>query len=988
MSRTHGLGLFRRPLRSLLATAAVVVAGCSAPAAPPRETVGTSSQAETTDTFGLGSGRTGSLTVSAAATVVNTYAPITATTATTITVGAQQGAPGAFAPGDLLMVWRATGLTAVAGSQSPFSLTADVGTYEFARVKSFAAGVITVTNPLGSATRYATGSQVVRVPEYTSLTINSGASVVPYAWDGSSGGVVIVFATVGVTSAGAVSADGAGFRGGGRENGPGTTGCTAPNASDEATPACGGAHKGEGLSPTGYAPAGSPGAAPSTTYGYDNDANGGGGGESRAAGGGGGGGFQALASGAGGTGGTGGNTADGNRAFGGLGGAPVSYDPTTPHVAFGGGGGAGDEWRSAGTSGVGGGGVVIVRAGSIGGTGSFTAKGASQTVAAGADGSGGGGGGGAVILLAAGALNCATVSANGGTGGSGGTDPDGPGGGGGGGLVFLQGASGTCNPTVDFGPSGTTSAPVGGTYNAQPGQVGKFSSGFAYGGGGCTAQKIGGNLCGGCVSDADCPTSQVCDTAKNTCGPCTAANQGTCSGVTSACSTSGTKDSCVACDGDFGATSAAPCLSSTMPRCVTSGLGKGTCGNCLTSADCATSAAPACSVTNNQCSVCNGDQGTTATAACPTGASPYCQTAGTCGRCTSDTDCAGNHAGPRCDTATGSCGNTCSTDAICGPGEWCDNVGDAGTPVCQAKVANSLPVPGGACTATLGARACASGACDAKDNLCGVANGDACSAGDAGGGACRSGVCVATGGNAGKCEPCTADSSCSGATPACSATTNQCVACTATNAATCSGATPLCDTAKSACVGCNGDLGTKHSEDCASASAPVCFASGSCGKCTVNSDCSGAAHAGRVCDLSTGACGDTCTTSSECGSGLWCSASAGGTGTCKSQLVNGTPLPSSPASLSKCTAAVGQEVCASGVCNTQNNTCGLSADAGVPDAGKRPPPSFDGSVITGVSIEGGALSCEVRRGPAPAGGSSACFIGLALAGAALARRRR
>ncbi len=78
--------------------------------------------------------------------------------------------------------------------------------------------IVTVTNPLSSAARYATQSQIVRVPEYTTLTLDPNTSLAPYPWDGTSGGIVAVFATGAIANAGAIQADGAGFRAGGLEN--------------------------------------------------------------------------------------------------------------------------------------------------------------------------------------------------------------------------------------------------------------------------------------------------------------------------------------------------------------------------------------------------------------------------------------------------------------------------------------------------------------------------------------------------------------------------------------------------------------------------------------------------------------------------------------------------------------------------------------------------------------------------------------------------
>jgi hypothetical protein len=352
--------------------------------------------------------------------------------------------------------------------------------------------------------------------------------------------------------------------------------------------------------------------------------------------------------------------------------------------------------------------------------------------------------------------------------------------------------------------------------------------------------------------------------------------------------------------------------------------------------------------------------------------------------CTGDADCTTGtqHAGPRCDTQTGACGNTCSGDTVCSAGQWCDDVGvDAGLGLCQTKVANGEPVPGGTCTAILGARACVTGVCDTKDNDCGIANGDACPSTDSGAAGCRSGACVTTGPNAGKCEGCATDANCTGSTPACSPTTNACVECTKTNVSACSGYVPVCNVNTNICAACAADNGSTNPLACLTAAAPFCAPVGACSRCTTNTECGGTSHPGPVCDVHTGAC-SACTDSKECGTGYWCKTGGKATGVCSALLPNGASLPSSPSSLSTCTDAVASEVCASGTCNTQDNACGPAPDAGVKDASSG---ADVGVQVVGASIEGGA--CAVRAGGAPTGKGSVLSL-LVLAGAALCRRRR
>jgi len=88
-------------------------------------------------------------------------------------------------------------------------------------------------------------AQVVRVPEYTQLTVPSGTSLVPpQAWDGTKGGVVAFAATGQVLLQGSIVADGMGFRGG-APNAAANNTCHATNLDDNSSPSLLGG-KGEG----------------------------------------------------------------------------------------------------------------------------------------------------------------------------------------------------------------------------------------------------------------------------------------------------------------------------------------------------------------------------------------------------------------------------------------------------------------------------------------------------------------------------------------------------------------------------------------------------------------------------------------------------------------------------------------------------------------------------------------------------------------------
>ncbi len=674
---------------AILAALALAAPGCETPLAPP-EVIGTTSQAETPDSFGVGTGRDGAFAATSAGQVVNSFAAITAldATATQVTIGSVKGAIAGFVPGNLVLVWRTTGLAGVvSGTQTAVSLTADVGAYEFGRVKSVAGSVIVLTNPLGSS-RYANDSQIVRVPEYTTVSIPTGTSLVPYAWDGTAGGIIAFLATGAVTAVGtgAIIADGAGFRGGGLENSSGPGGATALDGWVGATPG-GGAHKGEGFVPSAYAVANaaSPGTEAASTYGRGNYANGAGGGDAYNAGGGGGG-----NGGAGGIGGRTWNGDGGGRVAGGLPGSALTYS-TTSYLALGGGGGAGEENNNDGSAGGNGGGVILVRAASLTVAGTLSANGESAADDANSpgDGLGGGGAGGDIVLDINGGLTCVVASAVGGDGGAGAVDPDGPGGGGGGGVVVMVATPGACPSTVSGGLNGTTPSGTPSSWGAASGAAGVATATFGAGFGGatCATSVLADTHCGGCVTSADCPAgASLCDTAKNTCGTCLTSNLAACSGTTPACDTDPSNDVCAAC---------------------------------------------------------TGDNGTATTLPCPGSGAPYCAAAGSCGKCAHDSDCTQGHAGPFCNATSGACGNVCFTDAECGAGNWCNDLAGAGA--CQPETPNGTAVPGGSCGTNdaVGARACASQVCDSNGDsgdACGYANGDGPCATDA---QCRSDLCGA-----------------------------------------------------------------------------------------------------------------------------------------------------------------------------------------------------------------------------------------------------
>ena len=303
--------------------------------------------------------------------------------------------------------------------------------------------------------------QVIRVPSFYNVQL-TGTVTTPF-WNGAVGGVTVISAVNQLDFNGqTINAIGAGFRGGGGVNKAGAAG----SLSDEYTMSTNNANgsKGEGIAgtprymnfnftlidnvvegyPSGSFARGAPGnagggATDSNPPANDQNAGGGGGGNG----------------GIGGSGGWGWKTAGISGGFGGF-----SFVTVTPSVVtynspskliMGGGGGAGDTNNSTGSlgalssSGASGGGIVIVNANTIMGTGTINANGSTFDKTVLNDGSGGGGAGGSILIYANSGQSGITATAMGGNGinnypFSASATQHGPGGGGGGGVIYSNAA--------------------------------------------------------------------------------------------------------------------------------------------------------------------------------------------------------------------------------------------------------------------------------------------------------------------------------------------------------------------------------------------------------------------------------------------------------------------------------------------------------------------------------------------------------------------
>ncbi|WP_425554796.1 beta strand repeat-containing protein, partial [Flavobacterium ginsengisoli] len=332
--------------------------------------------------------------------------------------------------------------------------------------------------------------QVVRVPQYSNLTLTANITTPPF--NGVAGGI-IAFNVSGTFNFNGFSIDGSsrGFRGGYSPKAGSDLNNSTTYVGDSGNSKISG--KGEGIAGTpkymwdGFnqvantvegMPGGSSGrGAPANAGGGGNDHNTGGGG-------GGNGGFGGLG-GAGWQGGGGDLLSNNLTGAGRPGSKSYSTIEKFPRLIMGGGGGAGDaNDASTGVKGGVGGAIILINAGNVLGNGTIYAnggKGAPGTYANSPDGAGGGGAGGTVLLnVSNNSIASIKIEANGGDGGNTENDDNnehGPGGGGGGGIICHNVSSTvTITTSVLGGAAGKSNAGKGINHGAVAGTVGYVST--------------------------------------------------------------------------------------------------------------------------------------------------------------------------------------------------------------------------------------------------------------------------------------------------------------------------------------------------------------------------------------------------------------------------------------------------------------------------------------------------------------------------------
>lgn len=359
---------------------------------------------------GFGTGADGALVISSN----TTESPVDSSCsgsagANTLTVGAGL----TFAAGDMVLIHQTRGTGA--------------GAWEIQKVNSYSGTTLTLFSSLDNTytDSGASQAQVRKVPQYSSVTVNSGVTWKPKAWDGNVGGILALMCSGTTTVTGTISAAGTQGTYVGPADHPGDDtsrqtrmGFGGGEVEEEAQ-----AYQGEG---TG---------GDRTTQSSSANGNGGGGANGSAGNrGGGGGGNGSAGSNGGNSGGTGGSTAG-------------AADLTTMVFGGAGGGGAaigGTEQSTGGT----GGGIIVIISRNLIVTGSITANGGSGSATT-TEGPGGGGAGGSILVKAFSAtLGSSLVTATGGTGEAGNAGT--AGGNGGDGRIRVEACtvSGTTNPTV------------------------------------------------------------------------------------------------------------------------------------------------------------------------------------------------------------------------------------------------------------------------------------------------------------------------------------------------------------------------------------------------------------------------------------------------------------------------------------------------------------------------------------------------------------
>lgn len=418
---------------------------------------------------------------------INTYTAVTAFDTIcpnhNITVASGAG----FSAGDTVLIIQMQGATMDETNTASFGDVTnynDAGNYEFLIISAVVGNIITFQTQITRTYTLTGNVQLIHVPTYTDANISG--TLTGQAWDGSTGGVIVVWVNNTLTFNANIDATDIGFRGGIYLDAGSSSKCgfsfgdpQYPDYFYNFDPNLDGAYKGEGI--TEY--------ITNKEYGRGKQTNGGGGGNDHNSGGAG-----------GGNGGNGGNGGERGYPPGiggfyycrgyypGIGAVGLTYNNATNKIFLGGGSGAGQINNNAGLGGANGAGIVILKASSINGNSNSVLASGSRPIHpvssnnfSQGDGSGGGGAGGTVLIDASTFTSNLNVDVSGGHGGDnnwGGTTDNcmGPGGGGGGGIVWVNTGvlSGNIVTNLAGGASGSNTGATctGETFGATAGTAG------------------------------------------------------------------------------------------------------------------------------------------------------------------------------------------------------------------------------------------------------------------------------------------------------------------------------------------------------------------------------------------------------------------------------------------------------------------------------------------------------------------------------------
>jgi hypothetical protein len=445
---------------------------------------------------------------------------------TIISVSATTG----FIPNDEILIIQMTGT--------------GQGNYEYKKISSVTPTAITVGSNLTNTYTNdgSSKAQVVRVPNYEEITINSGITLTANAWNGTTGGILPFRARTKLTNSGTIDMNGKGFSGGsGQASGGsgGTGGSLGSGGLNGSIGFSGAAGQGPGAGGSGgggaHGAGGSGGGTATNAGGGGGGAGAGAGGAGgsygavasnggSAAGGGGGGGAVSISGGTGGNGGTGGTVGStygtanlttlflgsggGGGGSGGGGGGGGGGEGST--VSSGTGGGSGGSGGSGGA----GGGAIFIETATLSNSGTIRSNGTGGT-------NGSNGNSSSTSAAAGGGL--ATSAATGGGGGGGGAG--GGGGGGSGGAVVVQASTLTAVGTINATGGAAASAGNGGngggsgvattasTGTARTGGGGGGGAGATAGSGGTAASTSGCGVGGSCANGSNGTTGSVVSTS-------------------------------------------------------------------------------------------------------------------------------------------------------------------------------------------------------------------------------------------------------------------------------------------------------------------------------------------------------------------------------------------------------------------------------------------------------------------------------------------